>query len=289
MSSYQNLRNLSYVQELRPLHADCESCFGLCCVALPYAASSDFAKDKNAGVPCSNLQSDYRCQVHTELREIGYRGCTVFDCFGAGQQVSQVTYRGKDWQQFPETKAAMFSLFPIMWQLHELLWYLIQALHLPTAGTLQQELESAYETTRQMIDQPPDALLQADVGSHRANVNTCLTKVSEWVRAEANQHFKHVKGRRTSFGRGADLIGAKLKGENLQGANLRGAYLIAADLRGADLSFADLIGADCRDTDIRGANLSESLFVTQFQLNAAKGDCHTQIPAYLDRPSHWIS
>lgn len=289
MSSYQNRRNLSIAQELSPLHADCENCFGLCCIALPYAASSDFAKDKAAGIPCSNLQSDYRCCVHTELREIGYRGCTVYDCFGAGQQVSQNTFEGKDWRQFPEAKDAMFSVFPIMWQLHELLWYLTQALHLPAVSTIHHELESSYEKTKQMIAQPSDALLQVDIGSHRASVNTWLMRVSELVREEANKQYKHVKGRRASFGRGADLIGAKLKDANLQGANLRGAYLIAADLRGADLSMADLIGADCRDADVRGANLSECLFLTQFQLNAAKGDCHTKIPAYLVRPSHWIS
>lgn len=30
------------------LKADCEKCFGLCCVSLPFAASSDFAMDKQA-------------------------------------------------------------------------------------------------------------------------------------------------------------------------------------------------------------------------------------------------
>ncbi len=28
------------------LHADCANCFGLCCVALPFAASADFAVDR---------------------------------------------------------------------------------------------------------------------------------------------------------------------------------------------------------------------------------------------------
>lgn len=33
------------------LSADCEQCFGLCCVALPYGKSSDFAFDKSSGTP----------------------------------------------------------------------------------------------------------------------------------------------------------------------------------------------------------------------------------------------
>ncbi|MDR3081083.1 MAG: pentapeptide repeat-containing protein, partial [Streptomyces sp.] len=38
------------------LRADCSSCFALCCVALPFAASADFAIDKAAGTPCPNLR-----------------------------------------------------------------------------------------------------------------------------------------------------------------------------------------------------------------------------------------
>lgn len=35
------------------LKANCEKCFGLCCVALPFAASVDFAVNKDGGKPCS--------------------------------------------------------------------------------------------------------------------------------------------------------------------------------------------------------------------------------------------
>ncbi|EKS8372332.1 pentapeptide repeat-containing protein, partial [Bacillus cereus] len=46
------------------LKANCETCFGLCCVALPFAASVDFAVNKDGGKPCSNLQSDFKCSIH---------------------------------------------------------------------------------------------------------------------------------------------------------------------------------------------------------------------------------
>ncbi len=87
--------------------------------------------------------------------------------------------------------------------------------------------------------------------------------------------------------RGADLMGARLKGADLSGANLRGAYLIAADLTGADLRSADLIGADLRDTDLTDADLTGALFLTQPQLNAAKGSPGTRLPASVTRPGHW--
>src|SRR3954467_12901649 len=89
------------------LRADCGSCVGLCCVVLTFAKSADFAIDKPAGEPCPNLSDDHRCTIHSQLRAEGFQGCTVYDCFGAGQEVSK---RG------PE----MFAALPILRQLHEL-------------------------------------------------------------------------------------------------------------------------------------------------------------------------
>ena len=73
----------------------------------------------------------------------------------------------------------------------------------------------------------------------------------------------------------------------MRGENLRGAYLIAADLRGLDLSGADLIGADLRDADLRGADLTNSIFLTQAQINTAMGDTGTKLPLSIARPTHW--
>lgn len=61
-----------YEKELyESLRVDCEKCFGFCCVALYFSASEGFPIDKDAGKPCINLQSDFKCAVHKELREKG--------------------------------------------------------------------------------------------------------------------------------------------------------------------------------------------------------------------------
>lgn len=276
-------------QEGSSLRADCESCFGLCCAALPFAASADFAIDKEAGQPCRSLQADFRCGIHTELRQRGFRGCTVYDCFGAGQKVSQATYGGVSWRQAPDAAKQMFDVFPVMRQLHELLWYLNEALSLRQACSIHNELGLALEETERLTQLRPDALLKLDVAAHRADVNALLLQTSELVRTEARRGQKNPPKHKKNIRRGADLIGANLKGADLRGANLRGAYLIAADLRGANLQAADLIGADFRDADLRGANLAESLFLTQFQLNAAIGDAATKFPPSLSRPAHWTA
>jgi uncharacterized protein YjbI with pentapeptide repeats len=265
------------------LRADCERCFGLCCVVPAFSASADFAIDKEAGKACPNLRPDFRCGIHDGLRQQGFPGCTVYDCFGAGQKVAQVTFGGQDWRRAPHTAKPMFEVYEIMRHLHELLWYLAEALTLGPARELHDEIKLAFDETERLTYGSTDALLALDVEAHRARVNALLLRTSELVRAAAGT------GQRQKDRRGADLIGAKLKGADLRGANLRGAYLIGADLRGADLRSADLIGADLRGADISGADLGESIFLTQFQVNAAKGDAATTLPPSLTRPAHWSS
>ena len=266
------------------LRGDCERCFGLCCVALPFAASADFAIDKQAGTPCPNLREDHRCGIHARLRQQGFSGCTVYDCFGAGQKVSQVTFGGRDWRTGSRADARrMFDVFPVVRQLHELLWYLTEALALPPARPVHADLRRALEKTELLTRQTPEQLAALDVGAHRQDVNVLLLKTSELVRAGSG-----ARGRKKDR-RGADLMGARLKGADLRGANLRGAYLIAADLTGADLRGADMIGADLRDADLTDADLTGAFFLTQPQLNAARGSAGTRLPDSVTRPVHWTA
>ncbi|MEV7395917.1 pentapeptide repeat-containing protein [Aeromicrobium sp. NPDC092404] len=259
------------------LVADCSSCFGLCCVALAFERSADFPVDKSAGDPCVNLQDDFACSIHARLREEGFRGSAVYDCFGAGQQVAQVTFGGTSWRADPASATAMFATLPIMQQLHEMLWYLADALQRPAAAGLRPELEAARAETEALTRTTAAALAALDLTAHRAKVAPLLQRTSEAVRS----------AHRGPDRRGADLAGAVLVGSDLRGADLRGALLIAADLRGADLREADLIGADLRDADVSGADLTNSLFLTQMQVSSAKGDAHTRIPVALVRPGHW--
>ncbi|MEH0573729.1 MULTISPECIES: pentapeptide repeat-containing protein [Streptomyces] len=264
------------------LHGDCENCFGLCCVALPFARSADFAIDKPAGKACPNLGEDHRCGIHARLRQKGFTGCTVYDCFGAGQKVSQVTFGGRDPRTAPRAEARRMSeVFPVVRQLHELLWYVTEALALPAARPVHAELRRALAKTEELTALTPDELIVLDVPAHRQDVNVLLLKTSELVRAGT--------GGRKKERRGADLMGARLKGADLRGANLRGACLIAADLTGADLRRADLIGADLRDTDLTDADLTGAFFLTQPQLNAARGSAGTKLPESVTRPAHWTA
>lgn len=273
---------------LNDLSADCKNCFGLCCVALPYAKSADFAFDKDAGTSCPNLQSNYHCRIHRDLREKGFKGCAAYECFGAGQKVSQITYDGNDWRSNPALAKEMFEVFPIMQQLHEMLYYLNEALHLEEAQAILKDLEIVIEKTEYLTNLSPDSILELNISAHRAIVNDLLLRTSELVRAKASFEKNKNQPRQNKVGKRSNFIGANLRRTDLRGANLRGALLIAADLRESDMGMADFIGADLRDADLRGANLVGSIFLTQAQINSAKGDKNTKLPPSLRIPDHWL-
>jgi uncharacterized protein YjbI with pentapeptide repeats len=263
------------------LRADCARCFGLCCVAPGFTASADFAITKPAGKACPNLAGDFRCTIHERLRPSGFTGCTVYDCFGAGQRVAQETFGGTDWRQAPDTADAMFAAFGVMRQLHELLWYLTQASTLDAAAGMAVELRGALGRTEAMASLDAAALASLDVEPHRRDVATLLRRASALARS--------TNGARGADLAGADLVGRRLQGADLRRADLRGACLIGADLRGAKLRLADVIGADLRAANVGGADLAGTLFLTQFQVNAATGSSSTTLPPSLTRPAHWAA
>lgn len=263
------------------LRADCAQCFGLCCVAPAFVRSSDFAIDKAHGEPCPNLDEDFRCGIHAQLRERGFRGCQVFDCFGAGQRISQRVVGGISWREAPESAGEMFAAFAVARQLHEVLAYLAEAASWPVDRGLHGELMEAFATIDAACEQPAATVAEVDVEALRGPASTLLRRASHAVRVTV------VGEAAAARDLGPALFGADLHGQDLRGCTLRGALLVAANLEGADLRHADLIGADLRDANLRGADLRGALFLTEAQLVAAQGDASTRLSPTLTRPPHW--
>jgi len=252
---------LAEVRARLQLRPDCRRCVGLCCVAPGFAVSADFAIDKPPGVACPHLTHDFRCTIHAELASRGFPGCAAFDCLGAGQKVAQTV--GADWRA--GDARAMFAAFGVVRQLHELAWYLTEAIDRSPAA----DLRAALTEVLTLSSGDAAALATLEVAPVRDRVNAQLTAASERIRPSTQDY------------RGADLVGAKLNAADLRGANLRGARLIGARLRRADLRLADLTGADLRAADLTGADLSDALFLTQSQLDSARGDATTAVPPWL--------
>ena len=148
----------------------------------------------------------FKCSIHKNLRGKGYKGCTVFECFGAGQKISQGTFKGIDWREDAKHARKMYDAFPVMHQLHEMLWYLNEAILLKATQPIHKELETAIEETERLSNLNPDELMKINVPMHRAEVNILLLETSELVWKEMNTARK-----KRIIHRGADLMGANLK------------------------------------------------------------------------------
>jgi uncharacterized protein YjbI with pentapeptide repeats len=280
------ITNCSNRNHLKP---QCEKCFGLCCVALYFSAQDGFPADKAAGTPCQNLDADFRCKIHEQLGAKGLKGCTAYECFGAGQQVSQVTFAGKSWRQEPSSAKSIFEAFLIMQQLHEICWYLTEAqsFSLSLLSPINEEITKLLQETERVTRSDAQALMKFDLSAHHKKVGALLRKISTNIRMEISKENKIPFSMNNANKSTTDYFGKDLRKKDLRCKDLHSSCLIAANLEGCDLTGTDFLGADFRDTNIKRADLSKSIFLTQSQINTTKGSRDTKLPSQLYQPEQW--
>lgn len=266
------------------LKIDCRNCFGLCCVSLYFSKSEGFPNDKVAGKPCCHLKEDFGCDIHERLHEKGLKGCMAYDCLGAGQKIAQLTYKGKSWHT--QLKEEMFEAFLKMRGLHEMLWYIRDARSFMLNAALKQKLKQQDELIEALTKLSAKELVTLDLEAYRTEVNKLLKQASLEIQKMA-QAQKGSKDKKRLVPK-PYYMGANLTQVDLIGADFAGCLLIAANLRNNDLSGANLIGADLRDANLKGVDLSNCLFLTQAQVNTAKGDQNTKLPPFLSAPAAWL-
>src|SRR6185503_1084347 len=223
----------------------------------------------------------------------GFPGCVAYDCFGAGQRVVALFGGGP-------RSAPMLSAYETVRQLHELLWYVADALSRPPAAPVHAALADARRAIEAAIAGGPSSIEATDPAAHRATVAPLLRRASALTRtavppaAGRDLAGRDLAGRdlagRDLAGRdlaGRDLAGRDLAGRDLSRADLSTASLIGADLRGAGLQVADLLAADLRGVNLAGADLSGALYLTRTQVGSARGSATTRLPDGLPRPAHW--
>jgi hypothetical protein len=127
------------------LRADCARCCGLCCVGPAFDAGQGFGFNKPAHTPCPNLAPNFRCTIHGELRRHGFPSCQTFDCYGAGQRVTQHLFAGQSWKTSPEIAAQMFEAYRKYRSLHELL-AILDASPAPQLQELRQSIQALCES-----------------------------------------------------------------------------------------------------------------------------------------------
>ncbi|HST67014.1 MAG TPA: pentapeptide repeat-containing protein, partial [Mycobacteriales bacterium] len=85
-----------------------------------------------------HLSPSSRCEIHSALIPRGFPGCVAYDCFGAGQRV--VSLLG------PTRTPRLLQAYEVLHQLHELLFYVADALGRPAAAPVHPELADLRDT-----------------------------------------------------------------------------------------------------------------------------------------------
>lgn len=260
------------------MKSDCSKCSGLCCNALFFAKADGFPHDKAAGNPCTKLLTDYRCKIHSQLKELKMKGCIGYDCFGAGQQVTQVIYHEKTWQDLPKKAPEIFKVFNTVFQLYQMRHFLTEALCVESVKMLENDIKSLLIENGKVCNDTPENILAFDLEKYRDKVNVLLKQVCKALCLGVGAGDK----------RGLSIFfGKNFSGKDMSGLDLSSKLLIAADFDGCIFNNTIFLGADTRDTNFCNADLRGAVFLTQMQINSAKGNYRTQIPSHLDYPITW--
>lgn len=156
------------------LVADCGSCAAVCCIALPFDASEEFAIDKAAGVACRHLRPDCRCAIHDRLVADGFGGCAIYDCYGAGPRATRAFAEGR----------RRNDSFLALRVVHELLWLLTEAQKFcpSTHEQLATQLASAIDELDAL---DVSHVAEADLRPHRDRAHALLRRVGDAVGGRA--------------------------------------------------------------------------------------------------------
>ena len=266
-------------ERLEQLKVDCSQCSGLCCTALFFSKIDGFPENKIAGKPCTKLQNNYRCKIHHELEKRNMKGCIGYDCFGAGQHVTQYIYKGETWQTSKEQSKEIFDVFIIIFQLYQIRYFLEESRIVIPAKELWSDIENLINENEILCNSTKQSILDIDIDSYRNKVNILLKQVC----ASIIMSFKHNNNKKKL----TEFLGRSFKKRDMSGLDLSMKLLIATSFDSCIFDGTIFLGADTRDANFSNADLRESVFLTQGQINSAKGNRSTKLPKHLDYPVTW--
>ena len=171
------------------------------------------------------------------------KGCIGYDCFGAGQQVTQSIYFGQTWQSMPEQAKEIFDVFIVVFQLYQIRYFLLESLTILPAQVLKSGIKALIEENEMVCNCEPQNIILFNMENYRSRVNVLLKQV-------------------------CGLFQKSLRSENKKCPS-------------------DFLGRDFRNKDMRGLDLRDAVFLSQGQINSAKGNRNTKLPQYLEYPITW--
>lgn len=259
------------------LAINCKDCCGLCCVALYFNKTDGFPENKQAGTPCVNLSVDNTCKIYNQLNAKNLKGCINYDCFGAGQKVAQDWKIKSGLNSNQSLKRDIFKSFEMNRLLNQMLWYLIEAYTICDESKLEL-ISQLIQENRFYTKLIPIKLIALDLENYRNRVNEELKQItlnlSRLSKEQIINKFQFEKD---------------YSNQELSYLDFTMSYLIASNFEGCKLYCTNFLGADLRDVNIKNTDLSESLFLTQFQINSMIGNNQTKLPDGIAHPIHWAN
>lgn len=263
---------------LQSLKSNCSQCSGLCCTALFFSKMDGFPENKQAGKPCFYLQKNFQCKIHGELEKRKMNGCIGYDCFGAGQQVTQSIYSGQTWQNTPGQAKEIFDVYLKVFQLYQIRYFLLEAMTILPAKMLQNNIKLLIEENEITCNSKPQDIILFNTEKYRNRANILLKQVCSLLQKSLCCENKKCP---------SDFMGSNFENKDFRGLDLSTKLLIAANFNHCVFDGTIFLGADTRDADFSNADLRDAVFITQGQINSAKGNRNTKLPQYLDYPYTW--
>lgn len=259
------------------LSINCKECSGLCCVALYFSKLDGFPENKKAGKPCINLNnSNYTCEVYAQLESKHLKGCLAYDCFGAGQKVTQESKSKGTWNTNNTIKQDIFKTFEINQLLNQILWYLLEAYTICDESEMNR-IKQLIKENSILTKKEPHELLVSDIETYRNEVNVELKQLTYELAKKSNRKIE------SKFQFEMDY-----SNQDLSYMDFTMTYLIGSNLDGCKLQYTNFLGTDLRDVSVKNTDLSECIFLTQFQVNSMLGNSRTLLPNGLSTPTHWL-
>lgn len=164
------------------LRIQCENCRGLCCVILYFTKMDGFPENKEAKVACHHLQENYHCRIYPSLASHGLKGCMAYDCFGAGQVVSQLVESKKNWKTLLSDKSELIlSAYVAVMKIHQTLWYCSQCLTLRIPVAEKETAHRLIQQGKALISQFGLTLTNLQDQSFCDVANPYLKHISELI------------------------------------------------------------------------------------------------------------
>ncbi len=257
------------------LTINCKECSALCCVALYCNKIDGFPENKSAGIPCKYLETDFKCKIYTQLDSKHLKGCVAYDCFGAGQKATKLVKPLGNWKTNQNIKKDFFNVFEKLRLLNQMMWYLLEAYTYCDDTDLNTVISLIHQNSKitqlDLVD-----LNTENIDEYRLLVNKFLKSITLIYALDAAFVLKNSM-----------QMGKDFTNQNLDRSNLSMACLIASNLESCRLIDTNFLGTDLRDVNVCNADLSESLFLTQFQINSMIGNKNTKLPEGLIAPLKW--